>query len=75
MSLPGDTPFCPYCGNQTIESTSVRTYCYTCGEDIVTAGQVAELEDDAEVNFARIKELTDENHAWQQQIAALAVTP
>lgn len=54
--------FCPYCGRKTVDNGPVRTYCTTCGEDIITeehleaalslvdrlAGEIEDLENEIE---------------------------
>jgi SAM-dependent methyltransferase len=68
MNLPGDMPFCAYCGAMTIESTSVRTYCYTCGEDVVTAGMVEELTDQVALLTDQLTEMTKESSQFEQNV-------
>lgn len=64
-----DFKFCPYCGKPTIESTTARTYCYTCGEDV--HGE-EELEQEIDTLTTKNEELQALVIAWT---AALAVQP
>lgn len=56
-----DLIFCPYCGARSIDAGPQRTYCTTCGEDVVTPGQLEDLED-------QVARLTDQNKDLEKEV-------
>lgn len=59
--LSGEITFCPYCAARTVDAGPQRTYCTTCGEDIVTPEQIEDLED-------QVVRLTDQNKDLEKEV-------